>query len=160
MIRACPTGEIYATQQDNHLPNFTTTSRITHPFGVLSLKLCPIPSASLRNQTFLVTGRQRPAQGVHPAPQRPALRVSDSQEVRSPRRVAPGPLSCPPGCLRGAKPLPGPQPRGRKGARLGPRGAGWEQSKRGEQGKPRGSPGKGRGLETTQKHRIEEEGAI
>lgn len=59
MIRACPTGETYAAQQDHHLPNFTTTSRITHPSGVLSLKLCPIPSASLRNHTFLVTGRQR-----------------------------------------------------------------------------------------------------
>lgn len=55
--------------------------------------------------------------------------------------MAPGPLSCPPGCLRGAKPLPGPQPRGPKGARLGPAEPGGNRARVGS----RASPGVRRG---------------
>lgn len=107
----CPTGETYTGPQNNHLPNFTTTSRITPPTWGLSLQLCPIPSASLRNQTFLVTPRQQPAHDVHPAGQRSPTEGPESGGA------APGLLPCPPG-LRGAQPPPGPQPQGQRGAGL------------------------------------------
>lgn len=55
------------------------------PSGALSFLLCPRPSASLRNQTFPVTDRQRPVEDVYPGRYRSMLRVSDSQKVQSPR---------------------------------------------------------------------------
>lgn len=156
----CPTGETYTGPQNNHLPNFTTTSRITPPTWGLSLQLCPIPSASLRNQTFLVTPRQQPAHDVHPAGQRSPTEGPESGGA------APGLLPCPPG-LRGAQPPPGPQPQGQRGAGLPSEpcgdnagvGSGGQHGRSGRRWGG-GRRWKGAGWRTTQKHRPEEEGAI
>lgn len=159
MIRACPTGETYAAQQDNHLPNFTTTSRMTHPFGVLSLKLpdsiCLTQKSNFPSDRETAASSGRPPSPVTPSA--PSLGLTGGPE--SPPGGA-GSAVLPTWMPAGREAPARPAAPGTEGRPPRPRGAGREQSKSGEQGKSRGSPGKGRGLETTQKHRIEEEGAI
>lgn len=83
VIRLCRTGELTWPSRATIFP-ISPLPRLP-PSGALSFLLCPRPSASLRNQTFPVTDRQRPVEDVYPGRYRSMLRVSDSQKVQSPR---------------------------------------------------------------------------
>lgn len=121
----------------------TFTSRVTTHWGRClynyarfhlphsEIKLSQGPRDSVQNTTSTQPG------SAHP------------RKVRSPGGAAPGPLPCPPG-LRGAKPPPGRQLRGQRGARLGPVESRRVRARVGYGGQPGrreglGSPGKGRG---------------
>lgn len=142
--QVCPTGETYTVSQDNHL-HFQGH----HPLGALSLQLRSSPSASLRNQTFPGTSRQRPGHDFHPARQRSPTEGPESGRGGA-RSTA---LST---WTAGRQAPARPAAPGTEGRPPGPRGIAPSQSARGIRGPARekgvaGVAGEGPGWGTTPK---------